>query len=413
MNKLAKIKISDYTYELPDERIAKFPLQERDKSKLLVYRDGEVNDYTFFQSPELIPSETTLVFNNTRVVQARLLFEKTSGAKPIEIFCLEPFEVDVQQAMITRGVIMYHCMVGNAKRWNEGLILSKTIMKAKQKIEIRAELLKKQGHSFLILFRWDSNISFAELLELAGRIPLPPYLNRDSTPEDAKSYQTVYAKYDGSVAAPTAGLHFTSHVMNQLKAKGVKLLETTLHVGAGTFKPIQTDDVSEHTIHHEEIHVSISFLRELKNAKGQIIAVGTTSTRTLESLYWLGVKCISTPHLFEENPVLMQWDAYQLPQNTPWNEAIEALEKHMERKGMAHFFTYTQLIIVPGYLFRMIDGMFTNFHQPGSTLILLVAAAVGQHWRNIYNHSLSHGYRFLSYGDSSLLFISSENKSGR
>lgn len=409
MNYLSEIKISDFTYQLPDDRIAKFPLAERANSKLLVYKNGEMLDRFFHQAAEELHPNTTLVFNNTKVVQARLLFQKTIDARPIEIFCLEPHNQDVQSAMAAQQKIVYQCLVGNAKRWREGQLLTLNITINGEIIVLKAEKLERLGTSFLVAFVWNSPHTFSQILEAAGKMPLPPYLNRDSTEKDKQTYQTIYAQHDGSVAAPTAGLHFTESLLKTFAKKGIKLLETTLHVGAGTFKPVQTTHVQDHTMHHEEIHITAQLISELIHVKGDVIAVGTTSTRTLESLYWLGVKHIKLGDLFEDELYLNQWEAYELPQNIEKKEALQSLLNYMANKGIAQLYSHTQLMILPGYRFRVIDGLFTNFHQPASTLILLVATAVGNNWRNIYNHALANNYRFLSYGDGSLLFVEKEN----
>ena len=400
---ISELKISAYTYDLPEERIAKFPLSERSSSKLLVYKNGEIAHRQFVDCASFLPENTLLVFNNTRVVQARLLFTKTAGAKPIEVFCLEPNLQDVESAMAAKNEVLYYCLVGNAKRWNDDLVLEYSLELEGQKISFKAEKVSREGDTFVIKFTWKGDFSFAEILENIGKVPLPPYLKRASEQEDKTRYQTVYAKTNGSVAAPTAGLHFTDAVLAKLKSNGVHMAETTLHVGAGTFKPVNADDVREHEMHAEELHINMELLNKLIAHEGPLFCVGTTSTRTLESMYWLGVKSMAEPN----NPFLKlsQWDAYDLPQNVPTNEAMAHLKTFMTTHGTNHFFTHTQLIITPGYKFRMIDGLFTNFHQPGSTLILLVAAAVGEDWRAIYNEALANNYRFLSYGDSSLLYI--------
>ncbi len=400
---MERILIAEYTYDLPENSIAKFPLAQRETSKLLVFKDGEIAHKKFTDCVDLLPQNSLLIFNNTRVVQARLLFSKTAGAKPIEVFCLEPFLLDVQSAMAAKNEVLFTCLVGNAKRWNDGLLLAHELFVHQKPITLQAEKVGREGDAFVIKFTWNGDATFAEVLENAGKVPLPPYLKRDSELADKERYQTVYAKKNGSVAAPTAGLHFTVDVLHQLKSKGVRMAETTLHVGAGTFKPVGTADVREHDMHAEEIHITVEFLETLLNHQGPRFCVGTTSARTLESLYWLGVKCAQQKDL--EHLKLEQWDAYNLPQDVPVIEALSALRDFIKSKSVADFFTQTQLIITPGYRFKMIDGLFTNFHQPGSTLILLVAAAVGDAWKKIYAEALANNYRFLSYGDSSLLFI--------
>lgn len=401
------INISDYTYDLPEERIAKFPLANRDDSKLLVFYEGAIRDHVFRDAVHLIPENSLLIFNNTKVVQARLLFEKTTGARPIEVFCLEPAQMDVESAMAAQGEVSFYALVGNAKRWKDGIVLSRLLPDG---VQLTAHKVGREGESFVVRFSWNGGLSFSEILEEAGKVPLPPYLKRDVADGDRERYQTVYAQTDGSVAAPTAGLHFTDEIISSIRQKGVQIAETTLHVGAGTFKPVSTEDVRDHDMHAEEIHITRSFLQTLVDAAGPIICVGTTSTRTLESVYWLGVKVLDHPQIRLKDLYLAQWDAYELSQEISLADALHALVLRMDAEKTTHFFTRTQLIIAPGYQFRVISGLFTNFHQPGSTLILLVAAAIGAKWRNVYNHALANNYRFLSYGDSSLLFIPPENR---
>ena len=401
------LRIVDYTYDLPDERIAKYPLANRADSQLLVYREGTISDHVFHDVADQIPADATLIFNNTRVVQARLFFEKTPGARPIEVFCLESVDQDVQTAMAQTKDVIFECLVGNAKRWKEGLILG---IEMDGGIVLQAEKIARTADAFHIRFRWNKEITFAEILELAGKVPLPPYLKRDSEDSDRERYQTVYARFDGSVAAPTAGLHFTDAIFKQLDQRGIKRLETTLHVGAGTFKPVSTEHVRDHDMHAEEIHVRREFIEQLIDKNGPIIAVGTTSTRTLESLYWLGVKVMTKQDPLEDYLVMEQWEAYDLPQNETLETALKALLQYMTDQKIDTLITYTSLIITPGYRFRVLDGLFTNFHQPGSTLVLLIATILGEEWRTVYEHALAHDYRFLSYGDSNLYFIPSNRK---
>ena len=401
------LRIADYTYDLPEDRIAKYPLAQRDGSKLLHYSNGITSDHNFSEVVDLLPADTLLVFNNTKVVQARLLFEKTPGARPIEIFCLEPVDLDVQQAMATQNNLDFECLVGNAKRWTAGLELT---LELQQDVDLRARMHSRKYDTIHIHFAWNGDFTFAEVLEMAGKMPLPPYLKRDSEAADKERYQTVYARFDGSVAAPTAGLHFTDYIFQQFDKKGIKRLETTLHVGAGTFKPVTSALVRDHEMHAEEIHVKRELLEALINHRGQIIAVGTTSTRTLESLYWMGVKVIAGKHQSDEHFKLGQWESYELPQQYTFSEALTALLQFLKEKGLETLLTYTSLIIAPGYKFRVLDGLFTNFHQPGSTLILLVAAALGDDWKKVYTHALAKNYRFLSYGDSNLYLINPEDK---
>lgn len=403
----SEIRIADYTYDLPESRIAKYPLNERDASKLLYYANGQFTDHTFTDVEALLAANSLLIFNNTKVVQARLLFEKTAGAKPIEVFCLEPLQGDVEQAMATKNSIDFTCLVGNAKRWNTGLVL---VLPLLNNVQLYASKVQRTQDTFTIHFSWNGDYTFAEVLEMAGKMPLPPYLKRDSEAADTQRYQTVYARFDGSVAAPTAGLHFTERILAALDNKGVKRVETTLHVGAGTFKPVTSVVVRDHEMHAEEIHVSRQLINDLLVHKGPRIAVGTTSTRTVESLYWMGVKILAGAQNTQTHSALGQWEAYELPQEYSAKEALGALLQYMNTHKLETLLTYTSLIIAPGYKFRVLDGLFTNFHQPGSTLVLLVAAAIGQDWQRVYAHALAKNYRFLSYGDSNLYMINQENK---
>jgi S-adenosylmethionine:tRNA ribosyltransferase-isomerase len=401
------LQISDFNYDLPDERIAKYPLTNRADSKLLVYKSGAMRDHVFHEVAGLLPAGATLVFNNTRVVQARLFFEKTPAARPIEVFCLEPIEQDVQTAMAEVGEVVFECLVGNAKRWNEGLALA---MRLDDQVTLRAEKARRKADTFVIRFTWNSQNTFAEILEMAGKVPLPPYLRRESEEADRERYQTVYARFDGSVAAPTAGLHFTEDILQKLDEKGITRLETTLHVGAGTFKPVSTTHIRDHDMHAEEIHVQRDLLEQLLKPGGPVIAVGTTSARTLESLYWMGVKLMHGAVADEAALELDQWEAYELLQHETRERALAALLDYMAKRDLSKLVTHTRLIIAPGYTFRILDGLFTNFHQPGSTLILLIAAILGDDWRQVYAHALANNYRFLSYGDANLYFIPKAGK---
>lgn len=389
------LQIEDFNYPLPEERIAKYPLENRDESKLLQYKEGVVSEHTFKDILELLKPGSQLVMNNTKVVQARLLFYKNEGTAPIEIFCLEPVNMDVQQAMAVKDSILFYCLVGRAKKWKSGELSLQL-----NPHQLKAEKLERRGQGFEIKFSWTGGLTFAEILEEVGRTPLPPYLNRKDEDSDKERYQTVYAKNDGSVAAPTAGLHFTDAIIQGLKANHHEILYATLHVGAGTFKPVSSEVVSEHEMHFEEIHVTAAFVSSLLKHKGSRTAVGTTSVRTLESLYWLGVKLKSSPN--KDHVELTQWDAYELPQDISVNKALSELLEYMNGKDL---FTRTQLMIGPGYQFKMLDTIITNFHQPKSTLLLLVAAATKGKWKPIYNYALAHNFRFLSYGDSSILHL--------
>lgn len=398
-----ELSIADYTYDLPDDRIAKYPLDERDASRLLIYQDGNITEDQYRQLPSHLPANSLLVFNNTRVVEARLLFQKDSGGV-IEIFCLEPHEqyADITSAMQQKGKVWWYCLVGGASKWKTGQLLKKNIG---DQLQLEAACLDKKPGSFLIEISWsDSSLSFAELLHLAGAIPLPPYIKRAPDETDKNRYQTVYARQDGSVAAPTAGLHFTPEVLKSLEQKKIQTAFVTLHVGAGTFKPVKSEQMSGHDMHAEWIDVDRSFIANLKDQLDKnIIAVGTTSLRTLESLFWLGLKCKHPGN--NETIFVSQWDPYDLP-SEPLTApaALEQLLAWMEKNKLERLVTKTQILIAPGYTFRIVKGLITNFHQPQSTLLLLVAALVGKDWKKIYNHALQNNYRFLSYGDGSLLW---------
>lgn len=396
-----KLAIKDFVYDLPDERIAKFPMPERDQSKLLLCRQGQLADHTFTDLPDLLPPHTLLVFNDTKVVQARLLFQKETGGL-VEIFCLEPVAPhrEVQLAMQQTGSCTWKCLVGNNKRWKSGpvkLYFEGGLLQAEREAQ-------QEGH-FLIRFTWEpAELTFAEVLERCGRLPLPPYLNRELTPEDHSRYQTIYANQQGAVAAPTAGLHFTDRVMQQLQAKGMDTAYLTLHVGAGTFKPVKAEVMEEHEMHAEQIYITKPLVKRLLQQLGKpVIPVGTTSMRSLESLYWLGAKVWQQPDLPAQELTVSQWQAYESMNPPTAAEALQALLTYMEAQGTDYLHASTQIIIAPGYTFRICNGLVTNFHQPESTLLLLVSALIGEDWREVYKHALDNDYRFLSYGDSSLL----------
>jgi S-adenosylmethionine:tRNA ribosyltransferase-isomerase len=395
------LAIKDFVYELPDERIAKFPLPERDQSKLLLYSKHTIADYTFTDLPELLPAGSLLVFNNTKVVQARLLFQKETGGI-VEIFCLEPVEPhrEVQLAMQQTESCTWKCLVGNNKRWKSGPL--KLYFEGG---EVTAEREAQQEGHFLIRFTWTPvDLTFAEVLEHCGRLPLPPYLNRELTPEDRTRYQTIYAHHQGAVAAPTAGLHFTDQVMADLKNKGIDSTYLTLHVGAGTFKPVKADTMETHEMHAEQLMVSKEVVEQLLQHLGKpLIPVGTTSMRSLESLYWLGTLLLQQPELKPEELHVTQWVPYETSTPPAVSEALQALLDYMDCHQTDHLHASTQIIIAPGYTFRVCSGLVTNFHQPESTLLLLVAALIGEDWQQVYRHALDNDYRFLSYGDSSLL----------
>ena len=407
MKETQHIRIENFAYELPDERIAKYPLPERDQSKLLLYRDGKPSENSFFRLPEYIPSDALMVFNNTKVIQARMHFHKTSGAL-IEIFCLEPEEPkDYVLSFSEIYRCTWVCMIGNLKKWKEGS-LKKAFKSGSRTICLTATKKQQVGSNYLVEFEWDGEISFAEVLDLAGELPIPPYLNRETEEKDKETYQTVYSKIKGSVAAPTAGLHFTDRVLQALHDKGIVCDELTLHVGAGTFKPVKSDTIEDHEMHIESFSVSRSLIKDLIDKEGKIFAVGTTSVRTLESLYYMGLKAIKRPDISEEELVVKQWEPYQDQPDISTREALKALLELMDRLELTLLHTATQIIIAPGYRFHIVSAIITNFHQPRSTLLLLVSAFVGGDWKQIYDFAMSNGFRFLSYGDSSLLFPASE-----
>ena len=406
LEEFQNIKIEHFTYPLPEERIAKFPLATRESSKLLRYEDGDIEEGHFSDARELLQPGQLLVFNNTKVIHARLFFRKTTGAL-IEIFCLEPFmPVDYAQNFAACGVCEWSCMIGNLKKWKEGYIECH-FCHAGQQGRLKAEKVAQQGGEVIVRFCWDLPVSFSEVLEACGKIPIPPYLNRESEASDEIRYQTVYSREEGSVAAPTAGLHFTAQILSDLKAKGVHIAELTLHVGAGTFRPVKSETIGEHDMHTEHLIISRALVKQLRDAAKEIFAVGTTSVRTLESLYWMGVKCLEG---IEEFYTLDQWEAYILPDRYTLQESMNALVEWFEMNRQEYLKARTTIIIVPGYRFRVIDALFTNFHQPQSTLLLLVSAAVGEDWRKIYAYSLEHDFRILSYGDSSLLKVKNKKK---
>lgn len=401
-----EIHIEDYNYDLPDERIAKYPLTERDSSKLLVYKNGKITDGQFRDLSNYLPDKSLLVFNNTKVIQARLHFQKATGAQ-IEIFCLEPHSPnDYLLSFQQNESCSWVCLVGNLKKWKEGE-LTKKIVIGDELITVTATRIETKREAHIVEFEWDnSNYTFSELLEAIGELPIPPYLNRDTEEEDKKTYQTVYSKIDGSVAAPTAGLHFTDNVFGSLKEKGFQATEVTLHVGAGTFRPVKSEQIKGHTMHSEFISVKKEVIDQLLSHVGPIIAVGTTSVRTLESLYYIGTKIANNPDL--DDLSVCQWQPYEDENNKlSAKESLSQIKDYLEAHNLDSLVTHTQIIIAPGYQFKIVNGMVTNFHQPQSTLLLLVSALIGDNnWKNIYNHALNNGYRFLSYGDSSLLLNS-------
>ena len=388
---------SDFDYLLPEHRIATHPLEQRDASKLLVYRDGKIEDQRFSKLPDLLPENSQLIFNNTRVVKARLHFTKTEGAKPIEVFCLGPYQMSVEDSMSATRQIQFECLVGNLKRWKDHALH----LNLGDGIVLTAEKGIRIGHAFVIHFSWNNDTAFSKVLEIAGKIPLPPYMNRDAENADVERYQTVYAASNGSVAAPTAGLHFTPRVFDQLTTNHHQWFEVTLHVGAGTFKPLDDGEVEKHEMHSEELLLSRDWLKGYLAHKGTRFAVGTTSLRTLESCHWMGVKLLQGQSLED----LGQFEAYSLAANYSTEEAYSALLEYLETHNINSVALKTQLMIKPGYRIKSVQGILTNFHQPGSTLLLLVSAGIGKHWKEVYQHALENEYRFLSYGDSSLLYF--------
>ena len=400
------IKIQDFNYDLPDERIAKFPLKERDHSKLLLYKHGEVKEDIFTALPKYREKGELMVFNNTKVIQARLHFRKETGAL-IEVFCLEPIEpADYAMNFQQTEHAAWLCLVGNLKKWKGEALKREMIVKGRL-ITLTAERQQAVGTSHWVDFRWNNKkVTFADILEVFGELPIPPYLNRETQESDKVTYQTVYSKIKGSVAAPTAGLHFTQNVLDALRDKGVDMEELTLHVGAGTFKPVKSEEIVGHEMHTEWISVRKGTIESLIRHGGKAIAVGTTSVRTLESLYHMGVTLILHPDATDEQLKVKQWQPYELPAEAAGISSVDALKAllaYMERHELETLHSSTQIIIAPGYTYQIVKAMVTNFHQPQSTLLLLVSAFVHGDWRKIYNYALSHHFRFLSYGDSSFL----------
>ena len=397
-----KILIKEFNYYLPEVRIAIHPLPERDKSKLLVYKSGKISEHIYSQLTDHLPTQSLLIFNNTKVMAVRLLFTKHTGST-IELFCLEPADEypDVTTAMLQKGSVLWKCLVGGAKKWKEEILTCN-----KESGVLTAKKIKQEKDYFVIEFTWnDASLSFADVLQSFGTIPLPPYLNRKAEKEDEERYQTIYARYNGSVAAPTAGLHFTDHLFEMLHAKGIEKDFVTLHVGAGTFKPVKTESIAEHDMHAEFIEVTTGLIEHLIHYLPKtIVAVGTTSLRTIESLYWMGVKVISNETILPEDISITQWGAYHLPQDIAPEDALHALLTWMKKVHIAKLITKTKILIAPGYQLRVAKALITNFHQPQSTLLLLIAAIVGDDWKKIYDYALEHDFRFLSYGDGSLLW---------
>ena len=396
------INIKDYNYELPDSRIAKYPLEERDQSKLLEFRDSCITEHIFRDLPGLLPDNAIMVFNDTKVVPARLHFRRESGAS-IEVFCLEPhLPVEYNVNFASTGQCEWRCIVGNVKKW-KGDVLRLDNPDGDESVSLmnlRAELVERQGETSIVRFRWDNGAAFSAVLEACGRIPIPPYLNRDTESIDSERYQTLYAKYRGSVAAPTAGLHFTDAVLEAIRNRGIDTETVCLHVGAGTFLPVKSDNVAEHRMHREPFSVSLDFLMKLRHGGHKIIAVGTTSVRTLESLYYVGVGIIEEGEAKDVD----QWAPYSREYDYSLEESLDAIIDYLKARGETSLRVGTRIIIVPGFRFRVVDVLVTNFHQPQSTLLLLISAFIGGEWKPVYEYALAHSFRFLSYGDSSLLF---------
>lgn len=407
------IEIKSYDYNLPDERIAKYPLEERDKSKLLIYKNQGISERHFYNLPEEIPADSLIVFNNTKVIQARLHFRKETGAL-IEVFCLEPESPrDYQQNFSCEHECTWTCLVGNSKKWKDG-VLSQTITVDDTEVVLSCERIGESGASQKINFFWDKPVSFAKILDAIGELPIPPYLNRETEEKDKQTYQTVYSRIKGSVAAPTAGLHFTEKELQALRDKNVNLEYLTLHVGAGTFKPVKSETIEGHDMHTEFISVPRkvieNILNHLKSSAAPLVAVGTTSVRTLESLFYIGYKLSQNPDAHPEELVVHQWEPYDISYSLSTIEALENILTYLERTGEENLVTATQILIAPGFQFRLVKTIVTNFHMPQSTLLLLVSAFVdgdsleGPNWHNIYKYAMEHDFRFLSYGDSSILF---------
>lgn len=397
------IQIRDYDYPLPDERIAKFPLTERDSSKLLVYEGGRISETVFRNLPSLLPEGSLMVFNNTRVIQARLHFRKgeAQDGALIEVFLLEPANpVEYQENFATKGSCSWYCLVGNLKKWKEGP-LTRDFKIQNSKYKLTAERVGTHGTSQEIKFEWDASLTWAEVIDAVGELPIPPYLNRKTQESDKTTYQTIYSKIKGSVAAPTAGLHFTKRVLADIDAKGIEREEVTLHVGAGTFRPVKSEDIGGHDMHTEHIAVHRQTIERLLAHNGEAIAVGTTSVRTLESLYYLGVLASQG----KEDLHVPQWMPYEYNDSLSVKDALTALLHYMDERQEKVLHASTQIIIAPGYKYHIVRRMITNFHQPQSTLLLLVSAFIGEGWHDVYDYALNHDFRFLSYGDSSMLTL--------
>jgi len=399
----SNIDLNNYTYALPESRIARYPLSQRSDSNLLIYKQGSISHQGFSELPALLEKGSSLVFNNTRVIQARLSFRKSTGAR-IEIFCLEPLDPsDYQLAFQSKGQSTWLCLVGNAKKWKSGPVFL-DLMLGDQQLRLEARLVQRKEDGFEVKFQWQNpEISFGEIIENSGSTPIPPYLNREAELSDKERYQTVYSRNDGSVAAPTAGLHFTPELLSQLEQRGIRQDHVTLHVGAGTFVPVKEQNARDHSMHSELVVIRRSFLEQWEKHAERRIAVGTTSTRSLESLYWLGVKLMSAKPGITQKLELKQWDHESLPQDVSLSRSLKKLLAYCRQHQLEDIQFPTSLMIVPGYEFKTIRGLLTNFHMPGSTLLMLIAALIGEDWKKVYDYALENNFRFLSYGDSSLL----------
>jgi S-adenosylmethionine:tRNA ribosyltransferase-isomerase len=398
-----KVNLQEYEYTLPEERIAKYPLEKRDSSKLLHYQSGKISHHHFFDLPDFLDKGTLLVYNDTKVIPARLIFQRETGAR-IEIFLLNPVQPTtvIPEIMLSTMPVTWQTMIGNAKKWKSDEILKGVVEIQGQKVVLEARLADKENK--WVEFNWNSeSVPFVDIVESSGEVPLPPYLNRKAEESDKDRYQTVYSENEGAVAAPTAGLHFTEEVFEKLRKKGIEEAQVTLHVSAGTFQPIKVDDVTAHPMHSEQIHLQKSTIEKLLNQKGPIVAVGTTSVRTLESLYWYGVQLLENKGTAFKVAKLIPYDSRESQPSK--NEALQAVLNQMEAEGKVEIMGETEIFIFPGYQFQMIDGLITNFHQPGTTLMLLIGSLIGDDWKKVYQEALGNDYRFLSYGDSSLLWI--------
>jgi S-adenosylmethionine:tRNA ribosyltransferase-isomerase len=400
LQNVKNISINDFTYLLPDERIAKYPLEKRDESKLLVYQNEVISDFKFNQISSILDENALLISNETKVIAARLLFQTSSGAN-IEVFCLEPYSpAEINQSLQSNTSVQWMCMIGNSKKWKP----EESLTMACNEFNLIVKKVVPQQNGWVISFEWDqSSKTFADILSQAGHIPLPPYLNRTDEESDKVRYQTIFAKHEGSVAAPTAGLHFSNEVVDDLATKNIHFATVTLHVGAGTFLPVKSDTLEGHHMHEEIFMVTLDSLHKIRNNNGQRIVVGTTSLRTIESLYWTAVQLQENATLNLSDCHVTQWMPYEKTQTMTANEALDLLIHHAEKNNLVQISGKTSLLIAPGYDIKMVDGIITNFHQPNSTLLLLISAMVGDDWKKIYAHALQNNYRFLSFGDSSLL----------